>query len=578
MENRRLFLAAFLSLAVVVLWGRFVQPPSVQAPVDRFDAAPTAEGATERLAAPLQPTASAASAGSAPRADDTDMPILSDGASESDAVAMVEVVELEERATVVETPHYKASFSNRGAQLVSLVLTDEFTESGDPIEMVRERGGEDPYPFGLVSPAGSPDALNDALFVLNRSSDAAGATELRYEHRSSLGAVVKTFRIEANGLIEVEAAVEGRRDWAVLIGPGLRNPDEEKLGNRWLQRMVVLVRGKDEEKLLPSKQDVPSLAPAAGLQWATLEDNYFLTAIVPSSLQLVTVAPVGQKAGLDHASRFIYGNTDGASGEELAEEQALLLSNGGEPVRFLSYFGSKRFDQLAALPYGFEKTVRWGFFSFVARPMYYGLRWIHERIPNYGWAIVLMTMVIKLLFFPLTHKSQKSMAKMQEINPQVQALRNKFRPKLKDKQGRPNPEAQRQMNEEMLALYRKSGVNPASGCLPVLIQIPVFFAFFRLLSTSVELRNAAWIGWVKDLSIPDPWYLLPLLMLVTSVLLQRMTPPPPDPMQRRIMQMFPIMFGFFAITFPSGLVLYWLTNNLLSMAQQAYYLKNKNKN
>ncbi|MCP4592932.1 MAG: membrane protein insertase YidC, partial [bacterium] len=204
-----------------------------------------------------------------------------------------------------------------------------------------------------------------------------------------------------------------------------------------------------------------------------------------------------------------------------------------------------------------------------ALPLYYGLEWIYQRVPNYGWAIVGITFLIKLIFFPLTHKSQESMGKMQELNPKVQAIRTKYRPKLKDSQGRPNPEAQRKMNEEVMAVYKTAGVNPVSGCFPMLLQMPVFFAFFRVLSLAVELRGAPWILWITDLSSPDPVWVLPLLMGGTSIAMQKMMPSSPDPMQRRMMQMMPIVFTVFAFQFPSGLVLYWVTNNLLTMAQQA---------
>jgi YidC/Oxa1 family membrane protein insertase len=160
------------------------------------------------------------------------------------------------------------------------------------------------------------------------------------------------------------------------------------------------------------------------------------------------------------------------------------------------------------------------------------------------------------------------MTKMQELNPKMQAIRNKYRSKLKDKQGRPNVEAQRQQNEEMMALYKKEGVNPASGCLPMLLQMPVFFAFYNVLAKAVELRQAEWIGWIHDLSAPDPFFVLPILMTASSFMMQRIMPSSPDPMQRRLLQIMPIAFGAFALYFPSGLVLYWFTNNLLTMGQQ----------
>jgi YidC/Oxa1 family membrane protein insertase len=247
-------------------------------------------------------------------------------------------------------------------------------------------------------------------------------------------------------------------------------------------------------------------------------------------------------------------------------------------MRLRNYLGAKRYSRLVALPYGLEETVRFGWFGFLSKPLYFGLEWIHrELVPNYGWAIVLITVLIKILFFPLTHKSQESMGKMQELNPKVQAIRAKYRGKLKDKQGRPNLEAQRQMNEEVMKVYKSAGVNPASGCLPILLQMPVFFALFRLLSTAVELRNAPWILWIRDLSAPDPYFILPIVMGATSLTMQRMMPSSPDPMQRRMMQMMPLVFVFFAFAFPSGLVLYWVTNNILTMGQQALLLKLKKR-
>jgi YidC/Oxa1 family membrane protein insertase len=163
------------------------------------------------------------------------------------------------------------------------------------------------------------------------------------------------------------------------------------------------------------------------------------------------------------------------------------------------------------------------------------------------------------------------MRRMQELNPKVQAIREKWRPKLKDRQGKPNVEAQRKMQEEMTGLFRSEGVNPAGGCVPMLLQIPVFFAFYNVLSTAVELRHAPWFLWIADLSVKDPYYVLPLVMGATQFVQQRMTPQAGDPMQRRIFQMMPIVFTFLFLGFPSGLVLYWLVNNVLTIAQQGIY-------
>jgi len=258
--------------------------------------------------------------------------------------------------------------------------------------------------------------------------------------------------------------------------------------------------------------------------------------------------------------------------QDLGRELYLFLQPQGNQLRMTAYLGAKEFERLAALPYGLEETIRLGWFKFLSLPLLWGVRWIHDNVvANYGWAIILMTILIRLILFPLTHKSTVSMQKMQEINPKVQAIRQKYRSKLKDKQGRPNPEMQRKMNEETMALYKTEGVNPAGGCLPMLLQIPVLFAFYNILSASIEIRHAPWILWITDLSAKDPLYVLPIVMGATQFLQQKMTPAAGDPMQRRMFALMPIFFTILFLGFPSGLVLYWLTNNVLGIGQQYLY-------
>jgi YidC/Oxa1 family membrane protein insertase len=200
------------------------------------------------------------------------------------------------------------------------------------------------------------------------------------------------------------------------------------------------------------------------------------------------------------------------------------------------------------------------------------LHWIHDNIvANYGWAIVLLTILIKLLLLPLTHRSTVSMRKMQDLNPKVQAVRDRYRQKLRDKAGKPNLEAQRKMNEEVMGIYKEAGVNPAGGCLPLLIQMPILFAFYRLLSTAVDLRHAPWMLWIHDLSAADPYLALPIIMGVTQLIQVRMGPQAGDPMQRRMFQIMPVAMTFFFLGVPSGLVLYWLTNNVLTIIQLQVY-------
>jgi YidC/Oxa1 family membrane protein insertase len=256
----------------------------------------------------------------------------------------------------------------------------------------------------------------------------------------------------------------------------------------------------------------------------------------------------------------------------LARDFLLEIEGRDGRIEATSYWGSKQLDRLTALPYGLDKTVKLGVFGFLARPLLYSLQWIHANVvANYGWAIILLTIALKIVLLPLSLSAFKSMRKMQKLNPKMQAVRERWKGKLRDKSGRFNSDAQRQMNEEIMGLYRSEGVNPAGGCFPMLIQLPVFFSFYSLLASAVELWHSPWIMWIHDLTAPDPYYVLPIVMGLSQIIQQRMTPPPPDPMQKRLMQFLPVVFTIFSLGFASGLVLYWLTNNILTIAQQKVY-------
>lgn len=261
-----------------------------------------------------------------------------------------------------------------------------------------------------------------------------------------------------------------------------------------------------------------------------------------------------------------------ATDKDLARDFVLEIEARDGRIDATSYWGSKQLDHLTALPYGLDKTVKLGMFGFLARPLLYSLQWIHANVvANYGWAIILLTVALKIVLLPLSLSAFKSMRKMQKLNPKMQAVRERWKGKLRDKNGRFNPDAQRQMNEEIMGLYRSEGVNPAGGCFPMLIQLPVFFSFYSLLSSAVELWHSPWILWIHDLTASDPYYVLPIVMGLSQIIQQRMTPAPPDPVQKRLMQFLPVVFTIFSLGFASGLVLYWLTNNVLTIAQQKLY-------
>jgi len=235
-----------------------------------------------------------------------------------------------------------------------------------------------------------------------------------------------------------------------------------------------------------------------------------------------------------------------------------VAAGGSKTLAAQLYVGPQEENKLSALAPGLELVKDYGWTHLLAKPLFWLLDKIHGVVGNWGWAIVLLVVLLKAAFYGLNASAYRSMAKMKALNPRIQALRES----LKD-----NPQ---QMQQEMLKIYREEKVNPIGGCLPILIQIPVFIALYWVLLSSVEMRAAPWVGWITDLSVKDPYYVLPLLMTASTLLQTWLNPTPPDPLQAKLMWIMPLMFSVLFFFFPAGLVLYWLTNNLLSIAQQWY--------
>ena len=572
MDDRRLLVAALLSLAVLILWQVVFPPPEPPRPV-----APPA--AVEREAAEREPTSPDAPAQPGETSDEsaragTEEAVV-DAAGDESAVgapaAPIEVLEADrEESIVVERNGTVATFSNRGAQLVSLELLGHLDTEGGRVDLVRRRAGGT-YWFALSGPNDRLSPFNDRLFVHERSTDERGRERVDFRFSGPDGQVRKSFVFRSDGLVEVEIAVPGDERWGLVLGPGVRNPDEREQADRFARRSGVFLAGGDVETIDSQSAEEAAVLPGRGLDWVGLQDSYFLAAVLPQT-------PIDSAVFLPNVVRpaegyNVFERVEGelADGDDdLTRELELIIYPGAESFQAVAYLGSKKYERLAELGNQLEDTVSLGFFSFLARPLLWALLWIHDHVvANYGWAIVLLTLLVRIVLFPLTHKSTVSMRKMQGLNPQVQAIRQKYRAKLKDKKGRPNAEAQRKMNEEIMGLYKKEGVNPAGGCLPILLQMPVLFAFYSLLSAAVELRGAPWMLWIQDLSAPDPFYVLPIVMGASQYVQQKLMPAGGDPMQRRIMMLMPAFFTILFLKFASGLVLYWLTSNVLTIFQTA---------
>ncbi len=277
--------------------------------------------------------------------------------------------------------------------------------------------------------------------------------------------------------------------------------------------------------------------------WVAILQHYFLSAWIPERGEQNRF----YAKKLDNADEYIIGMRSPT--QTLAPGDSTSFSS-------LFYVGPKIQEDLEAIAEGLELTVDYGIFTIFSKPLFWLLDKIHDLIGNWGWAIILVTVLIKLVFYKLSEASYRSMAKMRAVQPKLVALKERY---ADDKQG---------MNQALMDLYKKEKINPLGGCLPILIQIPVFIAFYWMLLESVEMRQAPFMFWIQDLSTKDPYFVLPILMGITMVVQQKLNPAPLDPVQQKVMMILPLVFTVFFAFFPSGLVLYWFVNNLLSIAQQ----------
>ncbi|QWD90773.1 membrane protein insertase YidC [Polynucleobacter sp. MWH-Braz-FAM2G] len=291
-----------------------------------------------------------------------------------------------------------------------------------------------------------------------------------------------------------------------------------------------------------NKITIPTQVAAGEPAWIAMVQHYFASAWIPG----------------DKTARDIYAGRIDNNLYRIGMQTPLgVVASGAAVVEKAKLFvGPQEEKVLETIAPGFELLKDYGYLTIIAKPIFWLLEKIHGYVGNWGWSIILLTILIKLVFFPLSAASYKSMARMKEVQPRLTAMREQYK-------GEPQ-----KLNQAMMEMYRKEKINPLGGCLPVVIQIPVFIALYWVLLSSVEMRGAPWILWIHDLSVPDPYYILPIIMAVSMFVQTKLNPTPPDPIQAKVMMYMPIVFSIMFFFFPSGLVLYWVTNNLLSIAQQ----------
>ncbi len=291
-----------------------------------------------------------------------------------------------------------------------------------------------------------------------------------------------------------------------------------------------------------NKISIPTQVPAGDPAWIALVQHYFASAWIPS----------------DKLARDIYAGKIDTNLYRIGIQTPLgVVAQGITVVEKARLFvGPQEESVLETIAPGFALLKDYGYLTILAKPIFWLLEKIHTYVNNWGWSIILLTILIKLVFFPLSAASYKSMARMKEVQPRLLAMKEQYK-------GEPQ-----KLNQAMMEMYRKEKINPLGGCLPVVIQIPVFISLYWVLLSSVEMRGAPWVLWIQDLSVPDPYYILPVIMAISMFVQTKLNPTPPDPIQAKVMMYMPIVFSVMFFFFPAGLVLYWVVNNLLSIAQQ----------
>ena len=463
-------------------------------------------------------------------------------------------------SVTVDTPLYVATFNSQGGVLESFVLK-RFKETTEPdslnVDLVGEKAAARGA-LGLFLSRGGDDqvhtwkygewALQGGDIVINEQDETKSLTFMGEVHGYKITRVL-TFN-PTTYLIEETTTVLNGNDTGVEGSLSFHAAAKSMSGEDDMYnptRVAYLnLEGRDEMEDVDDLQEV-GLTASGGLEWGAIVSNYFMFAAAPGSPEAALSANYQ-----DDVYRMA-----------LAEDAA-FIPNVAKTFSVSYFIGPTDRHMLETMPNQLAEAVNFGWFDFLAKPMLIGLDFFYEYVHNYGVAIILLTIVIKLLFWPLSQKSYESMEQMKKLQPMVQKLREKYGD---DKQ---------RMNQETMALYKTYKVNPMGGCLPMIVQIPVFFGLYKALMGAVELRHAPFIEnlpftdipWLADLSAKDPYYITPLVMGATMFLQQKMTPSAGDPMQQKIMLLMPVIFTFMFLQFPSGLVIYWLMNNVLSIGQQ----------
>ena len=574
-ENRNLILAAVLSGAVLLGWQYFFIEPKIEA---------------ERVAqAEITATETATAEGSVPQILESTPNITAGSASGALLTGLPRDLALAQSARIaIETPLVAGSISLTGARIDDLQL-HTYHETVDPtspeIVLLSPSNSLAPYfaEFGWTAPATAGVSVPGRDTVWSAPAGAALVIDrpvtLTYDNGEGL-VFHRTIAIDQNYMFTITQSVENKSGAPVTLHPyGLisRTGTPETSGYYILHEGMIGVMGEAEGLVEIDYDDIledREVKYSATEGWLGITDKYWATVLIPE-----------QGAAFD--ARF----SEGPNPRRDVYQIDYLLTEGisaasGETLTHTArlYAGAKVVDMIDGYDeagiFRFELLIDWGWFYFLTKPLFFGLDYVFGIVGNFGIAILIITVFIKLAFFPLANRSYEAMSKMKKLQPVMEKLREQY------------PDDKMKQQQEIMALYKKEKVNPLAGCLPVVIQIPVFFSLYKVLFVTIEMRHAPFFGWIHDLSAADPTTLFnlfglipwdppsflmvgiwPLLMGITMFVQQRMNPAPSDPTQQMIFAWMPLFFIFILASFPAGLVIYWAWNNLLSVLQQGVIMR-----
>jgi YidC/Oxa1 family membrane protein insertase len=554
----RILVASLLSMGVILLWARFFAPkPAVMPPQTNRPAqsAPATAGpaATSSSANPALPHGTAtAVAAAAP----VTVPAKSD---------------VQERTIVVENDLYRVEFSNHGGVVKSWQLKHYMDDAKPPrvLDVVHpdaatQTGG---WPFAIVlDDAQLESAANEGLYQISSPASSLNApADVEFSWSDGHLEVTKRFHFDHSYVVRAEtsAKLNGAPITAGLAWLGgfgdltVSNPAPiDTVSTFYTENGKVT---NVAAKKLDGLEKWAGGVWQSGKDWTGIEDRYFTAVFLPAN----GAAPGSLETRYWKLSRTV--QVEGKDAQEPVPQLATAAAT--QPLALRVYVGPKDYDDLKKMTPPLHALVNFGWLEFIADPLFHGLKWLHDYVPNWGWAIVILTLVINMLLFPLRISSYRTTLKMQRVGPEIKAIQEKYK-----KYSMRDPR-KAEMNKEVMAVYSREGINPVGGCFQMFLQMPIWFGLNTVLRFAIEMRHARWFGWITDLSAKDPYYVLPIIMGLSMYLVSKMTPmTATDPQQQTMMKIMPItMAGIFMISpISSGLAVYILTSSLVGIVQQVW--------